>query len=202
DLPTILLNSTLGDTIAHYNALGYYPSPSVLEALRSIQRAKPLVLDAMEQQFGKRTLDSLTLTNRSFHVLEHVETIWLKHFVTFICQHDNIDSLIWLHDGVWLSPHPSPTLLIAANLHASRALGLDTPLLLKSTPLLSSAIAAETALLAGRPPPSFDPKPVLRLGRPSLSSPLSEPVAQAAFIRMMARTARTPFPPEVIAIDP
>ena len=202
DLPTILLNSTLGDTIAHYNALGYYPSPSVLEALRSIQRAKPLVLDAIEQQFGKRTLDSLTLTNRPFHVLEHVETIWLKHFVTFICQHDNIDSLIWLHDGVWLSPHPSPTLLIAANLHASRSLGLDTPLLLKSTPLLSYAIAAETDLLAGRPPPSFDPKPVLRLGRPSLSSPLSEPVAQAAFLRMMARTARTPFPPEVIAIDP
>ena len=39
DLPTILLNSTLGDTITHFNSLGYYPSFQILAALRAIYHA-------------------------------------------------------------------------------------------------------------------------------------------------------------------
>ena len=60
DLPTILLNSTLGDTITHFNSLGYYPSNQVLATLRTIYNAKPSVLDAIEHRFGKRTLSTLT----------------------------------------------------------------------------------------------------------------------------------------------
>ena len=48
DLPTILLNSTLGDTITYFNSLGYYPSFQILAALRAIYNAKPRVLDSIE----------------------------------------------------------------------------------------------------------------------------------------------------------
>ena len=150
DLPTILLNSTLGDSITHFHSLGYYPSSQILAALRAIYHAKPRVLDAIENRFGKRTLSTLTSANRPFHVLEHVETLWLKHFATYLCQHADVASLIWLHDGVWLSPLPSPTILLAANRAASSHLGLEAPLVLKTTELAQAAQSAEAELLAGR----------------------------------------------------
>ena len=153
DLPTILLNSTLGDTITHFNSLGYYPSFQILAALRAIYHAKPHVLASIEHRFGKRTLSTLTSANRPFHVLEHVETLWLKHFATYLCQHADVASLIWLHDGVWLSPLPPPACLLAANRAASSQLGLEAPLILKTTKLAQAAQSAEAELLAGRPPP-------------------------------------------------
>ena len=94
DLPTILLNSTLGDTITHFNSLGYYPSFQILAALRAIYHAKTRVLASIENRFGKRTLSTLTSANRPFHVLEHVETLWLKHFAMYLCQHADVVSLI------------------------------------------------------------------------------------------------------------
>ena len=191
DLPTILLNSTLGDTVTHYNSLGYYPSFQTLAALRAIHNAKPRVLDAIEHRFGKRTLNTLTSANRPFHILEHVETLWLKHFATYLCQHSDIASLIWLHDGVWISPLPSPTILLAANRAASSHLGLEAPLVLKTTALALAAQSAQADLLAGRPPPSGDPPPVLHAPRPSVMPVLAEPRAQAAFLRMMARAAQS-----------
>ena len=104
---------------------------------------------------------TLTSANRPFHVLEHVETLWLKHFATYLCQHADIASLIWLHDGVWISPLPPPTCLLAANRAASSHLGLEAPLVLKTTELAQAAQSAQAELLAGRPPPSGDPPPIL-----------------------------------------
>ena len=206
DLPTILLNSTLGDTITHFNSLGYYPSNQVLATLRTIYNAKPSVLDAIEHRFGKRTLSTLTSANRPFHTLEHVETLWLKHFIMYLCQHADISSLIWLHDGVWLSPLPSPDCLLAANRAASSHLGLEAPLVLKTTTLTHMAQSAQADLLAGRPPPSGDPPPVLYAPRPSVMPILSEPRAQSAFIRMMARASRSgsrsQAAPDLIILDP
>ena len=206
DLPTILLNSTLGDTITHFNSLGYYPSFQILAALRAIYNAKPRVLDVIEHRFGKRTLSTLTSANRPFHVLEHVETLWLKHFATYLCQHADIASLIWLHDGIWLSPLPPPTCLLAANRAASSHLGLEAPLVLKTTELAQAAQSAQAELLAGRPPPSGDPPPILHAPRPSVMPVLSEPRAQAAFLRMMARASRSGShsqdAADVIILDP
>ena len=90
-----------------------------------------------------------------------------------------------------LSPLPSPTILLAANRAASSHLGLEAPLVLKTTELAQAAQSAEAELLAGRPPPSGDPPPILQAPRPSVMPLLSEPRAQAAFLRMMARAARS-----------
>ena len=144
--------------------------------------------------------------NRPFHILEHVETLWLKHFATYLCQHSDVASLIWLHDGVWISPLPSPAVLLAANRAASSHLGFEAPLVLKTTALAQAAQSAQAELLAGRPPPSGDPPPVLHAPRPSVMPVLSEPRAQAAFLRMMARAARSGShshdPADIIILDP
>ena len=185
---------TIGDTITHFNSLGYYPSNQVLATLRTIYNAKSLVLDAIEHRFGKRTLSTLTSANRPFHTLEHVETLWLKHFIMYLCQHADKPSLIWLHDGVWLSPLPSPDCLLAANRAASSHLGLEAPLVLKTTVLTHMAQSAQADLLAGSLPPSGDPLPVLYAPRPSV------------MIRMMARASRSgsrsQAAPDLIILDP
>ena len=186
--------------------VGYYPSFQILAAFRTIYNAKPRVLDAIEHRFGKRSLSTLTSANRPFHILEHVETLWLKHFATYLCQHTDIASLIWLHDGVWISPLPSPNILLAANRAASSHLGLEAPLVLKTLEFTQAAQSAQAELLAGRPPPSSDPPAVLHAPRPSVMPVLSEPRAQAAFLRMMARAARSGShshdPADIIVLDP
>ena len=106
-------------------------------------------------------------------------------------QHADIASLIWLHDGVWVSPLPPSTCLLAANRAASSHLGLEAPLALKTTALAQAAQSAQAELLAGRPPPSGDPPPLLHAPRPSVMTVLSEPRAQAAFLRMMAQASRS-----------
>ena len=135
-----------------------------------------------------------------------METLWLKHFATYLCQHTDVASLIWLHDGVWLSPLPSSSCLLAANRAASSFLGLDAPLVLKTTALAQAAHSAEAELLAGRSRPSCDPPPILHASRPSVMPVLSEPRAQAAFLRMMARASRSashiPDSTEIINLDP
>ena len=69
--------------------------------------------------------------------------------------------------------------------------GSKAPLVLKTTKLAQAAHSAEVELLAGRPPPSGDPPPIRQAPRPSVMPWLSEPRAQAAFPRMMARAARS-----------
>ena len=197
DLPTHLLNSTLEATVNAYHQFGYYPSPQVLQTLRDINQAKNPVLDRLEQLFGPRTLNSLTPNNRPFHTLEHPETLWLRSFTEYICAHTSIDSIIWLHDGIWVSPLPSPTLLAAANIHASSRIGVS-PLSYTVTPLHGpyQNIAAEY-LHSGSLPPD-DPPTTVRPPAPALTPILREPTARDAFMRMMARSAP---PSDVIVID-
>ena len=106
DLPTHLLNSTLDQTLEYYRQYGYYPSPQVRQALQRINGAKPSVFAHINALFGERTLDSLSPRNMAFHILEHPETLWLRHFVIYMHRHHTFTSVIWLHDGVWLSPPP------------------------------------------------------------------------------------------------
>ena len=197
DLPTHLLNTTLEATVTAYQQLGYYPSPQVLQTLRDINRAKDPVFERLEQHFGPRTLNSLTSNNRPFHTLEHPETLWLRSFTEYICTHTPIDSIIWLHDGIWISPLPSPTLLVAANTHASSRIGVS-PLSYTVTSLLRphQTIAA-TYLRNGSLPPD-DPPTTVRPPPPALTPVLREQTARDAFMRMMARSAP---PSDVIVVD-
>ena len=197
DLPTHLLNTTLEATVNAYQQFGYYPSPQVLHTLRAINRAKNPVFERLEQLFGPRTLNSLTSSNRPFHTLEHPETLWLRSFTEYICAHTPIDSIIWLHDGIWISPLPSPTLLVAANTHASSRIGVS-PLSYTVTSLLRPHQTLAAAYLHNGSLPPDDPPTTVRPPPPALTPVLREQTARDAFMRMMARSAP---PSDVIVID-
>lgn len=169
-LPTILLNSTLEATLAHFFRVGYWPSPSVLTALRAI---------------------------RPFYTLEH---LWLQDFVVYLSSHFTFDSLIWLHDGIWISPPPpDPPLLLAANLHASSSLGLSDPLELRVTPCSHAYSSAHSSILAGTTLP-VPPPPLTHVSGPAPhpSTPFHSSAARSAFQRMLFNNA---LPHGVINLD-
>jgi len=86
----------------------------------------------VETFFGPRDFSTVTPSNRPFYLLEHPEALWLKAFCSYIFSFQHVDSLIWFHDGIWISPAPSPDLVQAGNLHAATKIGLGTsPLLLR-----------------------------------------------------------------------
>ena len=197
DLPTHLLNATLEETLASYRQYGYYPSMQVLHTLRTINRAKTQVFERLDALFGARTLQTITDANRPFHTLEHPETLWLRYFTEYLCTHATIVSVIWLHDGIWISPLPAASTLAAANLHASSRLGL--PLLDYTVTTLYAPYrkAYATYLHNGTLPPE-DPPFVVRPPPPALVPILQERTARDAFMRMMERSA---VPTDCIVID-
>ena len=175
--------------LEHYRQFGYYPSPQVLQALRRINLAKPGVFRYLEGKFGVGTLSTLTL--------QHPETLWLRHFVTYLSTHHALHSVIWLHDGIWVFPRPSDALLAAANLHASSHLDLP-PLDYTLTDLRPFRDEVYGDLLRGSPPPDHDPPFSPLPPRPALHPPLQEPTARAPLLRMMRRSA---LPRDCIVID-
>ena len=51
------------------------------------------------------------LNEQAFRALECIEFSVMYRFVELLTQHTSIASLIWLHDGIWISPAPDRALL-------------------------------------------------------------------------------------------
>ena len=213
--PLLLLNSNLGDTLQYLAAYGYYPSFEIRHMLQRINATKTPLLDALERSYGARTHSTSTTRNRCFFLLEHLEALWMKHFVSSLLTLCVPTSLIWLHDGIWVAPAPPRSLIDTANRRATTAIQVSPlPLQLSCTPLFPKYKEAYQNTIHGSPPPSHDPPPIFVPPLRLLHPPLSELEARQAFIRMMARqqqplrdTIRTQPPPppvqpdEVIVID-
>ena len=214
--PLLLLNSNLGDTLQYLAAYGYYPSFEVRHSLQRIHAAKEPLLNRLEQENGVRTLRTSTSRNRCFFLLEHLESCWMKLFVSHLLQHFTPSSFIWLHDGIWISPLPPGDLIATANRLATAHCRFSAdPLLLSCTSLRSSYQDILSRTVRGMPPPPLDPFVLSRPPRQLLVPPLAETDAKRAFVRMMARQATTPLdsvasirprpsaflPDEIIEID-
>ena len=118
----------------------------------------------------------------------------MKFFVSHLLQHFVPDSLIWLHDGIWISPLPPHDLIVTANrLATAQSRFSEDPLLLSCTSLKPSYQDVLSRTLSGMPPPPLDPLVLFRPPRQLLVPPLAETDAKRAFVRMMARQATIPL---------
>ena len=118
----------------------------------------------------------------------------MKLFVSHLLQHFVPDSLIWLHDGIWISPLLPPDLIATANrLATAQSRFSEDPLLLSCTSLKPSYQDVFSRTLRGIPPPPLDPFVLIRPPMQLLVPPLAETDAKRAFIRMMERQATTPL---------
>ena len=89
------------------------------EGLEQVLAPMRWIFDLLQLQSGSVvavTLDSLRrghfgLKEKAFRALECIEFGIMYRFVELLTQHSTISSLIWLHDGVWMSPLPCRSLL-------------------------------------------------------------------------------------------
>ena len=96
------------------------------------------VFDLLKLQAGAvvtTTLASLRhgpfrLNEQAFRALECVEFGIMYRFVELLTQHSSIASLVWLHDGIWISPAPDRALLtlIDNTVGLEHSLEMDIPL--------------------------------------------------------------------------
>ena len=96
------------------------------------------VFDLLQLQTGAvvaTTLASLRkgpfgLSEQAFRALECIEFGIMYRFVELLTQHSSLASLIWLHDGVWISPAPDRALLekIENTVCAEHAMVSNVPL--------------------------------------------------------------------------
>jgi hypothetical protein len=112
------------------------------EASRSLQREFPLLpaafknllLDigfAADKVAGylreckgfQRTIPD-NVRNRNFRTFEHVESVVMGAFLSFLRQRCDFTSVIWLHDGIWVLPPPPTGLIAEALAHAFAWAGL------------------------------------------------------------------------------
>ena len=89
------------------------------EGLEVILAPLRWVFDLLQLQTGSVlavTLDSLRsglfgLREQAFRALECIEFGIMYRFVELLLQHSALASLIWLHDGVWISPRSQQSLV-------------------------------------------------------------------------------------------
>ena len=96
------------------------------------------VFDLLQLQAGAvvaTTLASLGrgplgLSEQAFRALECIEFGIMYRFVELLTQHSSLASLIWLHDGVWISPAPDRALLdvIEHTVSGEHSMAVNAPL--------------------------------------------------------------------------
>ena len=86
---------------------------------------KPDLLDRLEQTYTPRSIPSSSHRNRCYFILEHLEASWMKQFVSHLLRDFSPVSLIWIHDGLWISTAPSQTQVDTANRLATSSLHLS-----------------------------------------------------------------------------
>ena len=96
------------------------------------------VFDLLQLQAGavvSTTLASLErgpfgLSEQTFRALECIEFGIMFRFVELLTRHSSLASLIWLHDGVWISPAPDRALLdvIEKTVSVEHSMACDVPL--------------------------------------------------------------------------
>ena len=58
-------------------------------------------------------------SNQIYFMLEKVEEQFLSGVVKLILEHHHMDSLLWLHDGIWFTP-PAPARLVDSAIQAMK----------------------------------------------------------------------------------
>ena len=96
------------------------------------------VFDLLQLQAGAvvtTTLASLRngpfrLNEQAFRALECIEFGIMYRFVELLTQHSSIASLVWLHDGIWISPAPDRALLafVEQTVGVEHSMEMDFPL--------------------------------------------------------------------------
>ena len=116
-IPTVALNwdrKPMGDYMAHFYRLAGGIPARYDTFLAWIEAAKA----ALWGSAAPRPTDPrIKASNQVYFMLENVEEQFLSGVVKLVLEHHHMDSLLWLHDGIWFAP-PAPARLVDAAIQA------------------------------------------------------------------------------------
>ena len=105
----------------------FNPGPELVMLLRRIAAAKPDFVRACEAANLQRAHARISEGNHTYFLLEGIEAAFMRAFVGALLVHVKPMSLVFIHDGLLVSPEPSRAHLDSCLHEASLSLGIDPP---------------------------------------------------------------------------
>ena len=126
-LPTVLLNSSVEHATQVLEQNRFNPGPELVALLRRVANAKPAFLRACTDANLRRSHVGLHDGNRIYFLLEGIEAAFMRTLVRELLRRVKPRSLVFIHDGLLISPEPSTVDLEACLIEASLGLHLVPP---------------------------------------------------------------------------
>ena len=120
-LPTVLLNSSVEHATQVLES--HNPGPELVSLLRRVASAKFGFVRACEDANFQRTHSRICEGNHAYFLLEGIEAIFMRAFVRALLLGAKPASVVFIHDGLLISPEPSSADIDACLHEASLALG-------------------------------------------------------------------------------
>ena len=126
-LPTVLLNSSVEHAAQMLEQHRFNPGPELVALLQRVASAKPAFLRACTEANLLRSHFGLHDGNRIYFLLEGIEAAFMRTLVRELLRRIKPRSLVFIHDGLLISPEPSTVDLEACLIEASLGLHLVPP---------------------------------------------------------------------------
>ena len=106
-LPTVLPNSSVEHATQMLQQNRFNPGPELVALLRRVANAKPAFLRACTDTNLLRSHVGLHDGNRIYFLLEGIEAAFMRTLVRELLRRVKPGSLVFIHDGLLISPEPS-----------------------------------------------------------------------------------------------
>jgi hypothetical protein len=127
-LPCVAINFQCGKIIERIIGLNLSVNDGVAKWLRLVEECKkPAVEAAIRRGMGQNSASYTERNNTYFHV-EELEARFIRHFLASLVEKQPFNSIVLLHDGVLMEPHPLPANIEQAIKDASRAINVSPPI--------------------------------------------------------------------------
>ena len=126
------INTSAAIAISFVMKTNFFVHPFISATLHELDRSRHRLF-AFAAQRGYVDI-STEARNKHYYAMEFLEARYVTVIANHLLHHGQVESLIWLHDGLWVKPEPSAELLFQAAQVASSS--IDIPLIgLKITSL-------------------------------------------------------------------
>ena len=126
-LPLRVMNSTLASSLRWIESIGLPPPTQIIyDTLSLLETHAHNLVQALSPQV--RPLLDLQSKDAPFRILQVVENAIMQHFVSALTVRGLLQSVIWLHDGIWCYPIPPTDTVLCCVVRKKLLLALDSSL--------------------------------------------------------------------------
>jgi hypothetical protein len=127
-LPCVAINYNCEQIILRIIQLNFSVDQGIARWLRHIEHCKPLAVEAVIRRGMGSNSATYTERNNTYFHIEELEARFIRHFLASLVEKQPFNSIVLLHDGVLMEPHPHLDNVGQAIKDASRAINIHPPL--------------------------------------------------------------------------